>query len=83
MFALGGLAHSHPTPAERAEIDEGMAWLQRTKLAENHQGKVLKVLLAIRAGKSREQIRPALDELLALQRADGGLRQIAKVARSA
>jgi hypothetical protein len=75
MFALGGLAHSQPTTAERAVIDKGMAWLEGTKLAENHQGKVLKVLLAIRAGKSREQIRAAVDELLAMQQADGGWRQ--------
>ena len=57
MFALGGLAHSQPTTAERAVIDRGMAWLEGTKLAENHQGKVLKVLLAIRAGKSRDRQR--------------------------
>jgi hypothetical protein len=78
MFALGGLAHAQPTAAERAVIDKGMAWLEGTKLAENHQGKVLKVLLAIRAGKSREQIRAALDELLAMQQADGGWRQTAE-----
>jgi hypothetical protein len=87
MFALGGLAHSQPTPAERqaerAVIEKGMAWLEGTRLAENHQGKVLKILLAIRAGKSREQIRAALDELLAMQRADGGWRQTADRASDA
>jgi hypothetical protein len=83
MFALGGLAHAQPTPAERAVIEKGMAWLERTRLADSHQGKVLKVLLAIRAGKSREQIRAALDELLAMQRADGGWRQTADMASDA
>jgi hypothetical protein len=83
LFALGGLAHARPTAAERAEIDKGMARLERTKLADSHQGKVLKVLLAIRAGKSRDELRPALDELLALQRADGGWRQTAEMASDA
>jgi hypothetical protein len=77
MFALGGLARAQPTPTERAVIEKGMAWLAGTRLADSHQGKVLKVLLAIRAGKSREQLRAALDELLSLQRADGGWRQTA------
>jgi hypothetical protein len=35
-------------------MDKGTGWLERTKLAASHQGKVLKVLLAIRAGKSFE-----------------------------
>jgi rhamnogalacturonyl hydrolase YesR len=83
MFALGGLAHSQPTPAERAVMEKGTAWLEQTRLADSHQGKVLKVLLAIRAGKSREQIRAALDELLALQQADGGWRQKADMASDA
>ena len=83
MIALGGLAHSQPTPTERAVIDKGMAWLEGTRLAENHQGKVLKLLLAIRAGKPRDQMQAAIAELLSLQRPDGGWRQTANMASDA
>jgi len=41
------------------------------------------LLLAVRAGKPRDQIRASCDELLSLQRADGGWRQIPEMTSDA
>ena len=46
-----------------------------TKLPNNLQDKVFSVLLAARAGKPRDEMQTTIDELFALQRADGGWSQ--------
>ena len=51
-----------------------MAWLAGAE-PENREAKVLKVLVAIRAGQAREKLQNAIGELLALQAADGGWSQ--------
>ena len=63
---------------ERAALAKATAWLAGTKLPENFQDKVFKVLLAARAGKPRDEMQSTIDELLALQRADGGWSQLAE-----
>src|SRR5204862_6209371 len=50
-------------------------WLDAAKPSDLHQDKALKLLLAIRSGKPRDRMQAAIDELLALQRADGGWSQ--------
>jgi hypothetical protein len=72
-----------PSPAHRAALDKGLAWLAATKQPDTYQSKVLKLLLAVRAGKPRDQIRASCDELLSLQRADGGWRQIPEMTSDA
>src|SRR5262249_48387704 len=47
-----------------------------------HQDKALKLLLGVRSGKPREALQTTIDELLALQRADGGWSQTVQEPRS-
>jgi squalene cyclase len=55
----------------RAALEKGTAWLAGAEPA-NRQAKVLKLLVAVRAGKPRSATRAAADELLALQQPDAG-----------
>jgi Squalene-hopene cyclase C-terminal domain/Prenyltransferase and squalene oxidase repeat len=61
--------------SQREARAKAIAWLDGTKRSDLHQDKVLKVLMGVRAGKARKTLQPAIDELLALQRADGGWSQ--------
>src|SRR5262249_58786933 len=61
--------------ALREALSKAVAWLGAAKRSDLHQDKALKVLLAIRSGQPREGLRATVDELLALQRADGGWSQ--------
>jgi hypothetical protein len=61
--------------AEHAALAKAIAWLDAAKPSDLHQDKVLKVLLGIRTGKARKTLQTTIDELLGLQRADGGWSQ--------
>ena len=61
--------------SQRKALSKAIAWLDAAKLSGIHQDKVLKVLMGTRSGKPREAIQATIDELLALQRADGGWSQ--------
>jgi Squalene-hopene cyclase C-terminal domain/Prenyltransferase and squalene oxidase repeat len=61
--------------SHRAALSQAIAWLDAAKRTQLHQDKVLKVLLATRSAKQRDIIQSTIDELLALQRADGGWSQ--------
>jgi hypothetical protein len=63
------------TPAQREALAKASAWLDKAKVAGLHQEKVLKVILGVRSAKSHAALQPAIDELLALQRTDGGWSQ--------
>jgi hypothetical protein len=52
-------------------LEKGMAWLAGAE-PDNRQAKVLKLLVAVRAGKPRDSLQAAVEEILALQRPDGG-----------
>jgi hypothetical protein len=75
IMALEGETGSDAPEAQRAALSKAIAWLEAAKKSDLHQDKVLKVLMRIRAGKPREALKTTIDELLALQRADGGWSQ--------
>jgi len=79
LMALQGTAAPDAAQSRRVSLDKGTAWLGRAGAGGTYQEKVLKLLVAIRAGTPRGKMEPAIDELLALQRPDGGWGQMAKM----
>ena len=75
ILALDGATGAGVPELRRAALAKAAAWLDNAKPSDLHQEKVLKLLLAIRSGKPRDRLQTAIDELLALQRADGGWSQ--------
>jgi hypothetical protein len=75
VLALQGETDANAPEAQRAALAKAKAWLAATPLADKYQDRVLKLLLAIRAGEARDTMQTAIDELFALQRADGGWQQ--------
>jgi len=75
IMALQGDIERDPAKSHRAALEKAIAWLDGPDVPDNQQMKVLKLLVSIRAGKPREKMRPAIDQLLALQRPDGGWNQ--------
>ena len=82
IMALAGETGSDAPEAYRAALQKGIAWLDAAKPADLHQDKVMKVLMGARSGKPRETMQTTIDELLALQRADGGWSQTVPEPRS-
>jgi hypothetical protein len=75
IMALQGEAGPDAPESRRAALSKAIAWLDAAKPSDLHQEKVLRLWLATRAGKPRDTVQPAIDELLTLQRADGGWSQ--------
>ena len=75
IMALEGETGPDASESQRAALSKAIAWLDAAMPSDLHQDKALKVLLGARAGKSRESMQTKIDELLALQRADGGWSQ--------
>ena len=75
IMALEGETGPDAPESQRAALSKAIAWLDAAKPSDLHQDKVLKVLLGARSGKPRETMQTTIDELLALQRADGGWSQ--------
>ena len=75
IMALEGETGPNAPESQRAALQKAIAWLDAAKPSDLHQDKVLKVLLGARAGKPREAMQSTIDELLALQRTDGGWSQ--------
>jgi Squalene-hopene cyclase C-terminal domain/Prenyltransferase and squalene oxidase repeat len=75
IMALEGETGPDGTGSRRAALSRAIAWLDAAKLSNIHQDKVLTVLMGTRSGKPRETMQTAIDELLTLQRADGGWSQ--------
>jgi hypothetical protein len=82
LLALQGETGPDAPPAERKALAKGMAWLAAARRSDLHQDRALKVLLGVRSGKSRKALQATIDELLALQRADGGWSQTVPDPRS-
>jgi hypothetical protein len=75
IMALEGDTGSDAPESQRAALSKAIAWLDAAKSSDIHQDKILKVLIGARSAKSREKMQTTIDELLALQRADGGWSQ--------
>src|SRR5262249_55675806 len=75
IMALDGETGPDASQTQRAALSKASAWLEGAKPRDLHQDKVMKVLLGARSGKSREAMQEMIDELVALQRADGGWSQ--------
>jgi hypothetical protein len=75
ILALQGATGPGAPLSQRAALSKAIAWLDAAKPSGLHQDKVLKVLLGVRSGKLRKALQTTIDELLALQRADGGWSQ--------
>jgi hypothetical protein len=75
IMALEGETGPDAPESQRVALSKAIAWLDAYKLSDIHQNKVLKVLMGARSAKPRETTQTTIDELLALQRADGGWSQ--------
>jgi hypothetical protein len=75
IMALAGETGPDAPESQRAALSKAIAWLDAAKPSNLHQEKVLKVLMGTRSAKPRETMQVLIDELLALQRADGGWSQ--------
>ena len=75
IMALEGEMGADAPESQRVALKNAIAWLDAAKLSDIHQDKVLKVLMGVRSAKPRKTMQTTIDELLALQRADGGWSQ--------
>jgi hypothetical protein len=83
MMALQREARFGPSDSQRSALAKAMVWFEAVTLPDNLQDKVFKLLLATRGGKPRAEMQSTIDELLALQQADGGWRQNADMSSDA
>jgi hypothetical protein len=79
VMALQGQTGPEAPLTQRQALAKANAWLSGAKLPETYQSKVLKLLLALRAGKPHIEQQSGIDELLSLQQPDGGWRQLPEV----
>jgi len=82
IMALQGESGPDAPEASRAALEKGIVWLNGAE-PNNREAKVLKLLVALRAGKARDSLQSTIDELLALQRPDGGWSQLAETTSDA
>jgi Prenyltransferase and squalene oxidase repeat len=75
IMALEGETGPGAPESQRAALSRAIAWFEAAKISDIHQDQVLKVLMGVRSTKPRETMTTTIDELLALQRADGGWSQ--------
>ncbi len=75
IMSLEGETGPDAPESQRAALSKAIAWLDAAKPSNIHQDKVLKVLMGTRSAKPRKTIQTTIDELRALQRADGGWSQ--------
>ncbi|HJZ56906.1 MAG TPA: prenyltransferase/squalene oxidase repeat-containing protein [Gemmataceae bacterium] len=75
IMALQGTTGPDATQSQREALSKAVAWLDGARRSDTHQDKVLRLILGARSGKPRGALQPTIDELLTLQRADGGWSQ--------
>src|SRR5205823_14380551 len=75
IMALAGATGPDAPAGERAALAKAFDWLAAAKPSNLHQDKCLKVLLESHYTKSRKPTQGTINELLALQRPDGGWSQ--------
>src|SRR5262249_31377458 len=67
----------------RVSREKTAAWLSKAQPTNTTQATSLRLLLDVRTAKSAEQVQPRIDQLLKLQRADGGWGQTKDLASDA
>lgn len=82
IMALAEATGPDAPAAQRAALSKAIAWLDAAGRSDLHQDKALKVLMAVLSAKPRKTMQTTIDELLALQRADGGWSQTVPVLKS-
>jgi hypothetical protein len=82
LLALQGETGPDAPEARRAALAKAAAWLDAAKASGTQQDKALKVLVGVSSAKPRRAMQATIDELLALQRADGGWSQTAPEPKS-
>jgi hypothetical protein len=75
ILALEGETGPGAPESLRTALSKAVAWLEAAKPSGLHQEKALKLLLGARSGKPQKSMQATIDELLLLQRADGGWSQ--------
>ncbi len=75
IMALAGETGPDAPQSQRAALSKAIAWLDSAMLSGIHQDKVMKVLIGARSARPRQTMQATIDDLLALQRADGGWSQ--------
>jgi hypothetical protein len=75
IMALEGETRREAPNSLHAALAKAISWFDASKSSDLHQEKVMKVLLGARCGTPREKMQTTIDELLALQRTDGGWSQ--------
>jgi Prenyltransferase and squalene oxidase repeat len=75
IMALQGETGPDAPESQRSALSRAIDWLEAAKPSDIHQDKVLKLLMGARSAKPSETMQTRIDELLALQRADGGWSQ--------
>lgn len=75
IIALEGELSPEAPESLRGALSKAIDWLNAAPPSDIHQVKALKLLRATRLGQPRESLQPTVDELLALQRSDGGWSQ--------
>jgi hypothetical protein len=75
IMALEGETGPDAPESLGAALSKAIAWLDAANRSDIHQDKVMKVLMGARSARPRETMQATIDELLALQRADGGWSQ--------
>lgn len=83
LLALSGETGPDAPESQRVALAKAKSWLAAATLPDNLQDKVFHVLLAARAGQSRDATQTSIDEIFSLQRPDGGWRQNAEMASDA
>src|SRR5262245_53042378 len=75
IMALQGETGADAPKSHQGALSKAIAWMDGAKRSDLHQEKIMKVLMGVRSGKPRKTMQTTIDELLALQRADGGWSQ--------
>jgi hypothetical protein len=82
ILALQGQAGPDAPKAQREALAKATAWLDGARPSDLHQDRVMKVILGVRLGRPRKALQATIDELVGLQRADGGWSQTVPEPRS-
>ncbi|HET6882268.1 MAG TPA: prenyltransferase/squalene oxidase repeat-containing protein, partial [Pirellulales bacterium] len=72
---LQGETDTNSSEEQRAALKKATSWFDAAELANIHQERIAKLILANRLAQPRETVQTTIDELLSLQRADGGWSQ--------